>query len=206
MSLFPLSPRFAKILIIGNQQDCLPYVIAIVSALSVGDPFISEAELSGNMSDEARKEFRSKFNHSRALFGKLDPSSDCMMLLSAVCAFDHVPQESQNEFLEGHYLRHKMMEEIQKLRKQVGNIVENLVMAANGLQIKNEMKLPMPTKKQVSAMKQMIASGFIDQVAIRGDIISQEVKITNKSNIIQVPYCPVMPIDEDRLFTFIQIH
>ena len=203
MSLFPLSPRFAKILIIGNQQDCLPYVIAIVSALSVGDPFISEAELSSNMSDEARKEFRSKFNHSRALFGKLDPSSDCMMLLSAVCAFDHVPQKSQNEFLEGHYLRHKMMEEIQKLRKQVGNIVENLVMAANGLQIKNEMKLPMPTKKQVSAMKQMIASGFIDQVAIRGDIISQEVKITNKSNIIQVPYCPVMPIDEG---PFVYIH
>ncbi|RCK67784.1 putative ATP-dependent RNA helicase DHR1 [Candida viswanathii] len=203
MSLFPLSPRFAKILIIGNQQECLPYIIAIVSALSVGDPFISEAELSANLSDEARKDFRSKFNHSRALFAKLDPASDCMMLLSAVCAFDHVSRDNQNEFLQGHYLRHKMMEEIQKLRKQVGNIVENLVMAANGLQIQHELKLPIPTKKQVSAMKQMIASGFIDQVAIRGDLISADVKVANKTNIINVPYCPVMPVDEG---PFVYIH
>lgn len=71
MSLFPLSPRFAKILIIGNQQECLSYIIAIVSALSVGDPFIGENELVGNMNDEARREFRTKFYHSRALFSKL---------------------------------------------------------------------------------------------------------------------------------------
>lgn len=28
-----------------------------------------------------------------------------------------------------------MMEEIQKLRKQVGNIVENMIMSADGLQL-----------------------------------------------------------------------
>lgn len=40
MSLFPLSPRFSKMLVIGQQHGCLPYVIAIVSVLSVGDPFL----------------------------------------------------------------------------------------------------------------------------------------------------------------------
>lgn len=32
-------------LIIGQQHGCLPYVIAIVSALSVGDPFIQDYHL-----------------------------------------------------------------------------------------------------------------------------------------------------------------
>lgn len=40
MSLFPLSPRFSKMLVVGQQHGCLPYVIALVSALSVGDPFL----------------------------------------------------------------------------------------------------------------------------------------------------------------------
>ena len=42
MSLFPLSPRFSRIIVGGRQHRCLPYVICIVSALSVGDPFIRE--------------------------------------------------------------------------------------------------------------------------------------------------------------------
>lgn len=45
MALFPLSPRFAKMLVAGQQHGCLPYVIAIVCALSVGDPFIRESNL-----------------------------------------------------------------------------------------------------------------------------------------------------------------
>lgn len=35
-------------LIIGQQHGCLPYVIAIVSALSVGDPFIQDYHLDEN--------------------------------------------------------------------------------------------------------------------------------------------------------------
>ena len=42
MALFPLSPRFSRMLVSGQQHGCLPYVICIVSAMSVGDPFIYE--------------------------------------------------------------------------------------------------------------------------------------------------------------------
>ncbi len=45
MALFPLSPRFARMLVSGQQHGCLPYVICLVSALSVGDPFIYEEAL-----------------------------------------------------------------------------------------------------------------------------------------------------------------
>ena len=45
MALFPLSPRFSKMLVSGRQHGCLPYVIAMVAALSVGDPFLHEEAL-----------------------------------------------------------------------------------------------------------------------------------------------------------------
>jgi len=39
-------------LIGGKQHGCLPYVIAIVSALSVGDPFLHEEALNGDGGDD----------------------------------------------------------------------------------------------------------------------------------------------------------
>lgn len=45
MAQFPVTPRFAKMLVIGKQHGCLPYIISIVSALSVGDPFLREEAL-----------------------------------------------------------------------------------------------------------------------------------------------------------------
>jgi ATP-dependent RNA helicase DHX37/DHR1 len=45
MSLFPLSPRFSKMLVSSRRHGCLPYAIAVVSALSVGDPFLREEGL-----------------------------------------------------------------------------------------------------------------------------------------------------------------
>ena len=35
MAQFPIAPRYAKMLCIANQNGCLPYMIAIASALSV---------------------------------------------------------------------------------------------------------------------------------------------------------------------------
>lgn len=45
MALFPLTPRFARMLASGGQHGCMPYVICLVSALSVGDPFLREEGL-----------------------------------------------------------------------------------------------------------------------------------------------------------------
>jgi ATP-dependent RNA helicase DHX37/DHR1 len=45
MATFPVIPKFAKMLIIGQQHGCLPFVIAIVSALSVGDPVLRDIDL-----------------------------------------------------------------------------------------------------------------------------------------------------------------
>lgn len=39
MASFPVSPRYAKMLALGKQQDCLPYVIAVVAAMTVRELF-----------------------------------------------------------------------------------------------------------------------------------------------------------------------
>jgi ATP-dependent RNA helicase DHX37/DHR1 len=40
MAYFPVSPRYGKMLALGHQRDLLPYVVAIVAALSVQEVFI----------------------------------------------------------------------------------------------------------------------------------------------------------------------
>ena len=49
MSLFPLSPRFSRMLVSSQQHGCLPYVVCIVSALAVGDPFTALEILEGEV-------------------------------------------------------------------------------------------------------------------------------------------------------------
>lgn len=52
MALFPISPRLSKMLVNGRQHGCLPYVITISAAMSVGDPFLREESLGSNDSEE----------------------------------------------------------------------------------------------------------------------------------------------------------
>lgn len=56
MALFPVSPRYSRMLVSGRQHNCLPYVIAIVSALSVGDPFLREEALVGDEDEDTDEE------------------------------------------------------------------------------------------------------------------------------------------------------
>ena len=57
MACFPVSPRYGKMLSLGHQHDLLPYVVAIVAALSVqevlvgmqGAAAITESEVSKNV-------------------------------------------------------------------------------------------------------------------------------------------------------------
>ena len=51
MALFPLAPRFARMLVTGQQHGCLPFVVSIVSVLSVGDPFLFEESLNEDKPD-----------------------------------------------------------------------------------------------------------------------------------------------------------
>ncbi|KAI9270879.1 P-loop containing nucleoside triphosphate hydrolase protein [Sporodiniella umbellata] len=187
MSLFPITPRFAKMLIIGQQHDCLPYVIAIVSALSVGNPFIQDYQLDDKSSSEEESDDDEEYSHikSQAIIDKekrkalrrkyfgslmkhssLDPASDILKLLSAVAAYEYAGGSAS--FCEENFLRPKAMEEIRKLRRQLTNLV-----SANfpDIDICMDPHMKRPSATQLKVLKQVLTAGFIDSVAIRQDVL-----------------------------------
>ncbi|PKY06818.1 putative DEAH-box RNA helicase [Aspergillus campestris IBT 28561] len=208
LSTYPLSPRFSKMLYIGNQHGCMPYVIALVAALAVGDLFVPANQIdppavpaqnsaqhdedtkrkvytnADRLEDTARAQ-RAK-DHARAqrLFSKHDDTSDALKYLSAICAYAYAPDGES--FCEGMFLRAKGLKEAAQLRSQLADIVR----ANNpGIMGAYQPRLPEPSDKQTKALKQIITAGFIDNVAIRADLapVPPEIDRTPK-RAIDVPY------------------
>ncbi|KAK2465187.1 hypothetical protein APHAL10511_002541 [Amanita phalloides] len=205
MALFPLSPRFSRMLVSGQQHGCLPYVITIVSALSVGDPFLHEALLSEGeeassdhdalevshvtseaiRAKEARRVRRKAFFQSQSLHASLGKgTSDILKLLSVAGAYEY--SGGGHEFCGDHFVRPKAMEEIHKLRAQINNIVQ---MNFPGLDTGFSPKLKPPNDLQIKILRQLIAAAFIDQVAVRKDKIDKTASTgTQCANSKGVPY------------------
>ncbi|TFK27975.1 P-loop containing nucleoside triphosphate hydrolase protein [Coprinopsis marcescibilis] len=180
MALFPLAPRFARMLVSGQQHGCLPYVISIVSALSVGDPFLYEEAIaqedspdSENVdqqpasSKEAKQEKRKAFFQIQNLHSSLGKySSDVFKSLSVVGAFEYAG--GGHKFCADHFVRLKAMEEIHKLRAQISNIAQiNFPVSSPTF----DAKLPPPTEFQMKVIRQLLTASFIDQVAVRSDLV-----------------------------------
>ncbi|KIY49650.1 P-loop containing nucleoside triphosphate hydrolase protein [Fistulina hepatica ATCC 64428] len=183
MSLFPLAPRFARMLVSGNQHGCLPYIVALVAALSVGDPFLREEALGGNedgedsdeelpridsaavKAKEVRRRRRKAFFESQNMHASLGKyTSDQFRVLSVVGAYEYAG--GGHKFCEDHFVRPKAMEEIHKLRSQISHIVQ---VNFSGTDTGFSPKLRPPSDLQIKVLRQLLAAGFIDQVAVRKD-------------------------------------
>lgn len=206
MSIFPLAPRFARILVVGHLHDCLPYTIALVAGLSAGEVFIPEnqaipavAEQTEDfrtnedvIAEDKRARIRKAFNTVHKNFCFLDDKSDAIKLLQVVGEFAHEPTE---EWCESHFVRFKTLKETRQLQSQIANLVKTNIPAFANLQIPD--KLDPPSATQVQALKQMVAAGFIDQVAIRADKAPNPPEMYRKPRrAIDVPYIPLMPLED----------
>lgn len=201
MNCFPLPPRLSKILAIGHQHGCLPYIIAVVAALSVGDVFIPEHQLDIHeeaddggvlrntetaLEDTQRAKRRKEYYRAHRTFSSLDPTSDVLKFLSAVCAYEY--EKSPTDFCEHNFLRLKAMQETHKLRQQISKIVKT---NCPGVLDSFNPRMPPPSTVQVKALKQIVAAGFIDQVAIRADLLpNSPYKLSQNSTkkTTEVPY------------------
>lgn len=204
MSVFPLSPRYARILLVGHLHDCLPYTIALVAGLSAADVFIPENQVvptitpkeedsfatnADRIEEEARNNLKRKFNKVQKDFCFLDDKSDAIKLLQVVGEFAHDPTEA---WCQSHYVRFKVLKEILQLRKQITDLLRTNIPAFAGLKFQE--KLDAPSPKQVKALKQMVAAGFIDHVAIRADLSPNPPDVRRKSTrSIDVPYLTLFP-------------
>ncbi|KXG50358.1 uncharacterized protein PGRI_068490 [Penicillium griseofulvum] len=195
LATYPLSPRFSKMLHIGHQHGCMPYVIALVAALAVGDLFVPENQLDPNqplpttakkqiaddsdsdsdrrkvytnadrLEDDERAQRMKEYSRAQRLFSKHDDTSDALKSLSAMCAYAYA--SDGDAFSEKMFLRAKAFKEATQLRRQLTDIVRS---NNPGLVPAYEARLPEPSPKQLKALKQIVTAGFIDHVAIRADL------------------------------------
>lgn len=216
LSIYPLSPRLSKMISIGHQYECMPYTIAMVSALAVQEIFIPENQLdlslsalnpdtiytnANRLADEAREKRKKDYNIAHRQLSKSSPSSDALKLLSAVCA--HAYASEPSSFCTEMFLNRKSLDEASSLRKQLSTIVHT-----NHPQRipKYNSRLPPPSASQLEALQQILAAAYIDQIAIRADLSPSPPEVPRKpSRATDVPYLPLFPSNLGRSFDLIDV-
>ncbi|KAL9097894.1 MAG: hypothetical protein Q9165_000220 [Trypethelium subeluteriae] len=220
LSLYPLTPRFSRMLFLGQSYGLTSYVIALVAALAVPDIFIPENQLAlsdldetpartaspddsdietpniptdaDNVATHEREQRRKAYNFAHATFSHQSRTSDALKLLTTLCAYAHTPLSSRTEFCTSHFLREKGLQEASQLRQQLHSLIlTNKPTLGLG---KYEEKLPQPKAKELELLKQITAAGFIDHIAIRADLSPDPPETARKPKRgSEVPYLTLFP-------------
>lgn len=166
MAAFPVAPRYAKMLALGRQQSCMPYIITIVSAMTVREIFEELDRPAGSEEESSKLAGRkARFSQMRRLWAGQGQSlrlGDLMVMLGAVGACEFAG--CTPKFCEENGLRYKAMLEIRRLRGQLTNAV-NAVCSDAGVCVDN--KMAPPTESQVVCLRQIVLAGLGDHLARR---------------------------------------
>ncbi|NXQ26153.1 DHX37 helicase, partial [Alaudala cheleensis] len=189
MATFPVSPRYAKMLALSRQHDCLPYTITIVSAMTVRELFEEFDRPAVSEEEAARlKGKRARFLQMQKVWagqGPMQKLGDLMVMLGAVGACEYAGCTRQ--FCEENGLRHKAMLEIRRLRGQLTTAV-NSVCADAGLYVDPKMKPP--TEAQVTYLRQIVLAGLGDHIARRvqqEEVLDDKWKNAYKTALLEDP-------------------
>ncbi|XP_068166468.1 probable ATP-dependent RNA helicase DHX37 [Antennarius striatus] len=189
MASFPVAPRYAKMLALGKQQQCLPYVIAVVAAMTVREIF-EDLDRPAGSEDEHSKlaQRRARLTQMRRLWAGQGASlllGDLMVMLGAVGACEYAGCTST--FCEENGLRYKAMVEIRRLRGQLTNAV-NAVCPEVGVFVNP--KMTPPTEHQVVCLRQIVLAGLGDHLARHAqaeDILDPKWKNAYKTPLMDEP-------------------
>ncbi|KAG9307805.1 hypothetical protein G9A89_023370 [Geosiphon pyriformis] len=224
MSTLPISPRFAKILVIGAQHGCLPYVILIVSALSVGDPFVKEyhleheedlekdIDLDQDLNEEKKlkkQEFseiqktdvneKEKRKYNKREFYKVQKIHSGFNPSSDILKLLNVVGAYEyaggtDTFCDKNFLRPKAMQEILKLKGQLTTLLQNIFPE---LKISLDPKIKPPSSSQLTAIRQIITAGFTDQIAVRKGLVEKAANLPSSFKTTRGVAYVTMWSDED---------
>ncbi|GLE02940.1 hypothetical protein PINS_up011804 [Pythium insidiosum] len=193
---FPVAARFAKMLLLAKQLGVLEYTIAIVAGLSGHTPFINaldrrererdqeEAEADEDEDvdmdaatekskrkaeddvDDMEKEWR-EADALRRHAQWIDVDSDVLSLLRAAGAYAFSGASAQ--FCAENHLHEKTMQQMLKLRQQLTRIVNQLFGGDDDdfEPIELSPRMPPPDNETQVVLRQIVAAGFLDQVARR---------------------------------------
>lgn len=224
MAELPLAPRLAKMAVEGYAHSSLPHVLAIVAAISVGDPFVrpeglfapteqtqekadageggsdSEDEVPELKSEkvqerEARRALRSRYAAAMQALNRAygAGTSDLMRLLVAVGAYED--EGGSSSFCNEYFLRPKAMEEIHKLRAQLGRIVlQHFAPGGDVARLPDRVvrdvlspALAKASVAQVTTLRKLVAQAFADQVAVRADQVPDAVPDGDAGSVSMAP-------------------
>lgn len=177
MAVFPVSPRFAKMLILSQQYDCVSYIVALVAAFSVGELFISDGNV--ELEDGVDAEAKSYMRVQKA-FAALDPSSDVFRILAALGAYEY--ETDKERFCARNYLRAKGMHEVSQLRQQIINMMAVYTDIDEKALLSSRL-LP-PSDKQRLVIRQIVSASFIDQVAMRANVLNKTSERTHEKLVL----------------------
>ena len=196
LSAYPLSPRLSRILVTAPEHDCFNLAVALVSGLAVPEIFVSEAQLGriepdlaltqGTSGQEVavREKRRRDYCSFHGHVSRLDRHSDAIKLLTTLCEFTQ-QQKSSDTFRV--HTRIKALQEALQLRRQLNRIIATHRPGALNANADAKLSLPQPT--EIKVLRQLVAAGFIDQIAQRADLSpSPPPKSRRPSRTIDVPY------------------
>jgi ATP-dependent RNA helicase DHX37/DHR1 len=202
---YPLSPRFAQMLRLGVIHKCVSHATAMVAALDVPEIFIPESLLDLRSPDnqeqelwtvadeeaQSRREARAKaYRKAHNSMSRLSHSSDAMKLFAAVIMYN---QDSHSDAVcEQYFMRSKALKEVIQLRDQLKSIVKNIHPDTH--EHTTQIELSDPSEKEVHILRQIVAAGFVDQVAIRADLLPNPPILERKpKRAIDVRYQTLLP-------------
>ncbi|PKK25983.1 DEAH (Asp-Glu-Ala-His) box polypeptide 37, partial [Columba livia] len=189
MATFPVAPRYAKMLALSRQHDCLPYTITIVSAMTVRElfeefdrPAVSEEETARLKGKKARLLQMQKIWAGQGPMQKL---GDLMVMLGAVGACEYAG--CTRKFCEENGLRYKAMLEIRRLRGQLTTAVNSVCTDAD---LYVDPKMKPPTEAQATYLRQIVLAGLGDHVARRvqaEELLDDKWKNAYKTALLEDP-------------------
>ena len=156
MALFPVAPRYGKMLALSHQHNLTEHTISMVAALSMQEVLLEMPV--GNHSDAFNKhdlgQIRSKWVGS----GHTQLLGDPMVLLSAIYVTEYAG--CTRDFCDRNGLRFKAMQEIRKLRRQLANELSSMKVILDP-------KTKAPGQTEAFLLRQILLAGLPDHVALK---------------------------------------
>ncbi|WPH00941.1 Hypothetical protein R9X50_00377500 [Acrodontium crateriforme] len=161
--------------------------------------------LENTAAQTAAQKRHQEYNRAHAILARWDDQSDAIKLLTAVAA--HAEASSQTNSLVGaaakfcsdFFLREKGMLEVQQLRHQLHSIVVSRNQKSSNSRERFNPAIPLPTEKERKMLNQIVAAGFIDQIAIRADLLEDNTSAFGRKprRAGEVAYRTLIPSSSD---------
>jgi len=229
LSVYPLSPRLSRMICLATHHGVIAHALTLVSALAIRDLFISESQLqiaepktlaeddqwteADNVEARATEDRRKAYNSFHGHVSRLDRRSDALKLLTLLSDFAR-SSAPQDDFYT--FTRVKAIKEALQLRSQLAKIVTVHSPATSSANLAlSPADLHSPNEAQCSILRQIIAAGYIDQVAIRADFSPTPPESARKlKRAIDTPYITLFPSNitdssdhtDDKTKKYVYIH